>query len=188
MCLTKCNGGLLLGLWLKLLSSDGLKTRISSGPVLVLSVALSSPLLLLLCCLDGDEEPAVTVAYDSDNGNEVGPDGGKQLKSGRLRRRRSSQLNSAASYRSVDNRSHQLDPSLRCISVSSATQWFVRVRTCSIKNLQLLCRFLSRTKLAHQIELIGRLTGRLLGELLWNVMEGRIIGKLREAGGEGYRC
>lgn len=68
-----------------------------------------------------DGEPVdVTVAYDSDDIDEVGPDSSKR--SGGMRRRRSSCLSSLPSYRSVDNKAQRSDPSLRCISVGSATQ------------------------------------------------------------------
>jgi len=80
---------------------------------------------MFLCYLGEGEEDDVTVAYDSDNVNEAGPNGGRKSKSARSRRRRSCQVTSAASYHSVGNRSHQSDPSLRCVSVSSATQGFV---------------------------------------------------------------
>jgi len=74
-------------------------------------------------CYPGDGEQAdVTVAYDSADTEDVKQDGGKRLKSGRLRRRRSSQFNSLASFRSVDSRSRQADSSLRCVSVRSSTQ------------------------------------------------------------------
>ena len=81
------------------------------------------------CCLDDGEPVDVTVAYDSDDIDEVvGPDGGKR--SGRMRRRRSSCRNSLSSYRSVNNKDQQPDPSLRCISVGSATQAFVDLSLC----------------------------------------------------------
>jgi len=69
----------------------------------------------------------VTAAYDSDSADELGPDGGKRTKSGRVRRRRGSRLNSVTSYCSVDHRSCRMDPSLRCVSVSSASQGSVDV-------------------------------------------------------------
>ena len=85
-----------------------------------------------LVCFPDDGEPAdVAVAYDSEDVDEVGPDGGRRSKSGRLRRRRSSVASSvassAASYRSVDHRPQRLDPSLRCVSVGSATTVFVHL-------------------------------------------------------------
>ena len=75
--------------------------------------------------VDSGCQPDVMVDYDSDNVEELEKDGGKKSKSGRLRRRRRSRLNSLASYCSVDNKSPLSDPSLRCVSVSSTTQWSV---------------------------------------------------------------
>ena len=78
-------------------------------------------------CLDASEQADVTAAYDSDSADELGPDSGKRTKSSRVRQRRGSRLNSVTSYCSVDHRSCRMDPSLRCVSVSSASQGSVDV-------------------------------------------------------------
>jgi len=67
----------------------------------------------------------VTVSYDSDSADEVEPEDGRRSKSGRTGRHRSSRRSSVASYRSVGNGPRRSDPSLRCVSVSSATERFV---------------------------------------------------------------
>jgi len=84
-------------------------------------------------CAGAGEEAELMVFRESDSTDEVGPDGGKKSKSGAVRRRRrgsSTQFNSLTSFHSVDGRSRQVDPSLRCVSVSSATQGFVTLRKC----------------------------------------------------------
>ena len=101
-----------------------------------------------ICCLGDDENADVTVAYDSDDVNEVAQEDGKRSKSGRQRRRRASRPNSLASYRSVDSGSCQSDPSIRCVSVRSATQ---RCETCC--SYSPICRRRNTTEKFLEIDL-----------------------------------